>query len=624
MAADTEQREILAELRELKAEFAAVHKRLDKLDSIDQTTKRTERKTNRGFAAIGETLAWQDLIQNLILYGVCLASVSVVTSIGVIRSEVCPKAPGWALHLIPFGNVICAGTADKPAVNADPIVALRRAIIGQESNGNHTAMNASGSGATGLGQVMPENIAAWSQQCIGRSLSQDEFKGNADLQLQIIDCKLKEYWNQVDGDDETRVRKVASMWYSGQSAKYDDSTPQSWAGNSYPSIREYTLKVLERWKKELQSAPISSTAAGKATPFKGIQVTSAKDASGEPGLDYVVSGGQRGAEFGALAAGSVVEVVADQNWESHLEAGGTQRGYGNLVVVRVNEAGNEIDMLYAHLDRVDVKEGDRIDVGTVLGTQGRTGSTTAPHVSVDFFAPGTRTANAASLAMRDRIAGILASNPDSLNGQVQTAQTPAPAADKPMWDFSGVRLPFFQPPAPAVSSKPENSVPGIQQPEGGMCGSVAVAPDRLITAAHCIKSSEVTIVPQSGEWLKGTVVKQSAETDLALIQVDGANFPVLPMGSSPQAGEAVTAIGYPLVNGSKLTVTPSTVQATEQFCGKRDMRCFSVPSGVLSGGFSGGGMVNARGELVGINRAIGEANGIGYAIPIDVVKEFAQ
>lgn len=159
------------------------------------------------------------------------------------------------------------------------------------------------------------------------------------------------------------------------------------------------------------------TTGGATTRFSGIQVTSAVDASGEPGLDYVVANGQRGAKFGSLTDGQVIKTVTNQNWESNLEAGGTRRGYGNQVIVRTIDrvTGEIVDLLYAHLDNVLVKEGEKVGIGSVLGTQGRTGSTTGAHVSVDFFAKDANYAGKAQLAMRDRMARELAGGAQNLN-----------------------------------------------------------------------------------------------------------------------------------------------------------------------------------------------------------------
>jgi murein DD-endopeptidase MepM/ murein hydrolase activator NlpD len=199
-------------------------------------------------------------------------------------------------------------------------------------------------------------------------------------------------------------------------------------------------------------APLAgaAAAAGRTTRFEGIHVTSAVDASGEPGLDYVVADGRRGAEFGAVAAGTVVRTVTDQNWENNMGRGGRntgRRGYGNQVIVRARDevTGEFVDMLYAHLDRVAVQVGQQVGVGTVLGTQGRTGSTTGAHVSLDFFAPDSRRTNRAALGMRDRTARELARGAPNFNQAIQQAPAPAPA------------------PAPAQAARPAQAAP---QPTG--------------------------------------------------------------------------------------------------------------------------------------------------------------
>ena len=130
------------------------------------------------------------------------------------------------------------------------IDALREAIIGKESGGDFTAINPH-SGALGYGQVMPENLPSWSQAALGREISVNEFLNSPDLQIQIINHKLQEYWNhqiKAGYDKETAVRRVASMWYSGQGDLYDDPTPQTYGAGSYPSIREYTLSILNKVK----------------------------------------------------------------------------------------------------------------------------------------------------------------------------------------------------------------------------------------------------------------------------------------------------------------------------------------------------------------------------------------
>lgn len=135
-----------------------------------------------------------------------------------------------------------------------PVQALRHAIVGQESGGDHTLLNASGSGAMGLGQVMPENLPVWSQEAFGREVSEAEFLNNPDLQIRLIDFKLQQYWDeaiqQSGGNQDEAVMRVASRWYSGDPSKFSDTTPQYWDGTPYPSIAEYSQQVLARFKAQ--------------------------------------------------------------------------------------------------------------------------------------------------------------------------------------------------------------------------------------------------------------------------------------------------------------------------------------------------------------------------------------
>lgn len=135
--------------------------------------------------------------------------------------------------------------------NTPPMERLRNAIVGQESGGNHDLLNASGSGAMGLGQIMPENLPAWSREALGHEVSREEFLSNPALQLKIIDFKLAQYWQeaivQANGNEQEAVKRVAAKWYSGNPDKFTDTTPQFWNGDTYPSIAEYANQVLDRY-----------------------------------------------------------------------------------------------------------------------------------------------------------------------------------------------------------------------------------------------------------------------------------------------------------------------------------------------------------------------------------------
>ena len=135
----------------------------------------------------------------------------------------------------------------------------------------------------------------------------------------------------------------------------------------------------------------TSTNVGTNT---GITITSANDASGEPGSDFVINNGQRGAKFYFPFKSKVVAIDRDSNLETNLESNPNgQRGYGKYVDIET-DFGNGIvaDGRVAHFDNVaNLSVGQALPAGAFLGTQGRSGSTTGAHISIDWYYPGTNT-----------------------------------------------------------------------------------------------------------------------------------------------------------------------------------------------------------------------------------------
>jgi LysM repeat protein len=181
-------------------------------------------------------------------------------------------APATASRL-PIGTEVYLPSATQPQQSASPaaseqlpdqevVTALRKALIGQESGGNYKAVNQD-SGALGIGQILPSNVASWSRAALGREVSQQEFLNSPDLQLKIIDYKLNQYYQQAKAasneNTDIAVRRVASAWYSGQPDWYTSTKLQG--GGQYPSIANYTLSVLDRFHKVQGISNSSSTAA---------------------------------------------------------------------------------------------------------------------------------------------------------------------------------------------------------------------------------------------------------------------------------------------------------------------------------------------------------------------------
>jgi serine protease Do len=121
------------------------------------------------------------------------------------------------------------------------------------------------------------------------------------------------------------------------------------------------------------------------------------------------------------------------------------------------------------------------------------------------------------------------------------------------------------------------------------------------------------------------VIGKDPKTDIALVKIDdGGNLPVIPLGDSSalQVGEPVMAIGNPF--GLEQTVTTGIVSATGRVIGGGPYDDFIQTDASINPGNSGGPLVNAKGEVVGINTAIfsrtGGSVGIGFAVPINMAK----
>ena len=140
---------------------------------------------------------------------------------------------------------------DTGAVIGDiSIDGARRAIIGKESTNNFREENPH-SGALGFAQVMPENVGPWSQEILGRTVSQQEFLNNPSVQMAIINGKLEKYFQQEAAKGFTGdvlLRRVASMWYSGKADLYDKAADEYYKGHKYPSIRSYTKDIAKRYR----------------------------------------------------------------------------------------------------------------------------------------------------------------------------------------------------------------------------------------------------------------------------------------------------------------------------------------------------------------------------------------
>ena len=155
---------------------------------------------------------------------------------------------------------------------------------------------------------------------------------------------------------------------------------------------------------------------------------------------------------------------------------------------------------------------------------------------------------------------------------------------------------------------------------GAGSGFIIDADGSILTNNHVIDRAERIIVKLSdGRSLRARVVGADPDTDIALIKVDGqTELPVAPLGDSStlRMGEWVCAIGNPL--GYEHSVTVGVVSFLGRKLFDRSLDNYIQTDAAINFGNSGGPLINARGEVIGINAAISSrASSIGFAVPIN-------
>jgi putative serine protease PepD len=180
------------------------------------------------------------------------------------------------------------------------------------------------------------------------------------------------------------------------------------------------------------------------------------------------------------------------------------------------------------------------------------------------------------------------------------------------------------------------SVVSVQVSRGfaraGGSGFVIDRSGHILTNNHVVESGgTVEVVLQSGRRLRATVVGRDAATDLAVLKIaSAAGLEPLTLGRSSDAavGDPVLAVGSPL--GLSGTVTAGIVSALDREVRLGSQRGTALQTDApINPGNSGGPLVNARGEVIGVNTAIATLGsqgsiGIGFAIPMDRAAQVAD
>ena len=167
-------------------------------------------------------------------------------------------------------------------------------------------------------------------------------------------------------------------------------------------------------------------------------------------------------------------------------------------------------------------------------------------------------------------------------------------------------------------------------PTQGLGSGFIVSPDGyIITNAHVVDgASEVTVKLTDRREFNAKVVGADPRTDIALIKIDAKNLPALDMSAPPgvKQGEWVVAIGSPF--GFENSISAGIVSGVHRALPGGQMTPFIQTDVAVNPGNSGGPLLNAAGQVVGVNSQIysrsGGFMGLSFAIPADVAAKVAD
>jgi serine protease Do len=167
-----------------------------------------------------------------------------------------------------------------------------------------------------------------------------------------------------------------------------------------------------------------------------------------------------------------------------------------------------------------------------------------------------------------------------------------------------------------------------ERSEKALGSGVIVSPEGyILTNNHVVEgATDVTVTLRDKREMKARVVGTDARTDIAVLKIDGSNFPALTLADSNkvEVGDIVLAIGDPFGVGQ--TVTAGIVSATGRGgLGIEQLEDFIQTDAPINPGNSGGALVDDEGHLIGINTAILSGNsggnqGIGFAVPVNMAR----
>jgi len=241
-------------------------------------------------------------------------------------------------------------------------------------------------------------------------------------------------------------------------------------------------------------------------------------------------------------------------------------------------------------------------------------------------APALDSSNVEALLSLDRAMEALAARvtPAIVNVTVTSKTNLRSSADEDGESSPQQFGPFGNPFGGQFGMRPQPRV------EHGLGSGVIISPDGyIVTNEHVVDgATDINVTLSDRRILRGKLVGSDPLTDLAVIKVNASDLPSVPWGDSTKLhpGQTVLAFGNPF--GLRFTVTRGIVSALNRpnpsATDRRKPGEFIQTDAAINPGNSGGPLVNARGEVVGINTFLisgsGSFSGAGFAIPTQIVR----
>jgi Flp pilus assembly protein TadD len=140
----------------------------------------------------------------------------------------------------------------------------------------------------------------------------------------------------------------------------------------------------------------------------------------------------------------------------------------------------------------------------------------------------------------------------------------------------------------------------------------------VVTNFHIFEGCEKLLIVHKGDTIPyNDIIGIDIERDLLIIKIDQGNYPDIKTNGNVKVGQKVYAIGSPL--GMENTISEGIISGTRSEVGKTKQSFIQITAS-LSPGSSGGGVLNAAGELIGISSmGLKEGNNLNFAIPVDEI-----